>query len=255
MDFTVQQLVLFLMVFARVGSLIVAAPVFGHQSIPVQIKVALALFLSFVYFPIASAGAPEVDVRMAALFLMAVKEVAMGLLLGFATGLIFVGVDVAGELIGFDLGLSMSTAFDPETGVNNPVVGQFLRLILILVFLLLNGHHFILQGLEVSYDAVPMGGIALSAAMTEKLVALTGIIFAVGLKLAAPVIVASFLVNVALAVLTRVAPQFNVFIVNFPLKIGVGLIVLLTSAPMMVYVFKKLLAGFEDNVLELVRVL
>jgi len=255
MEYTIRQLVVFLLVFGRIGSLVVTAPVFGHQSVPVQVKVALGLFLSFVYFPLAAAGAPEIDVRLVALVFLAVKEIAVGVLLGFAAGLIFTGVGIAGELIGFDLGFSMSTAFDPETGVNNPVVGQFLQLVLMLVFLLLNGHHFVLQALKLSYEAVPIGALSVRAAVADRLVALTGMIFAVGLKLAAPVIVSSFLVTVALAVLTRVAPQFNVFMVNFPLKIGVGLIVLLTSAPMMVYVFKKLLAGFENNVLELVRVL
>jgi flagellar biosynthesis protein FliR len=253
MEYSVRQLVVFMMVFARITSLVIAAPVYGHQSVPVQVKVALGIFLSFVFYPIAAAGAPEVDLQLLGMFLMALKEVAMGLLMGFATGLIFAGVTFAGELMGYDLGLSMASEFDPETGATNPVLGQFLQLVLMLVFLSINGHHFVLQALRLSYDAVPIGALSISTALTDRMLSLTGLIFAIGIKLAAPILVSSFLINVALAVMTRVAPQFNVFMINFPLKIVVGLVVLMTSAPLMVYVFKKLLAGFENNILDLVK--
>ena len=253
MEFTVRQLVVFLMVFARIASLVVSAPVYGHESVPVQIKVALSMFISFVYFPLAAAGAPDVDLQLAGMVVMAVKEVAMGLLMGFATGLVFSGVTVAGEIIGYDLGLSMASEIDPNTGTSNPVVGQFLSIVLMLVFLVINGHHFVLQALRLSYEAVPIGALSIGTVVSDKLLSLTGLILAIGIKLAAPVLVSSFLINVALAVMNRVAPQFNVFMINFPLKIGVGLVVLMTSAPLMVYVFKKLLAGFENNILDLVK--
>ena len=145
---------------------------------------------------------------------MAMQEVLTGLLIGFAMGLVFAGVRAAGELIGFDLGLSIATAFDPETGSNN-IVGAFLYLVMLLVFILVNGHHFVLQALVLSYDAIPIGGFTLSGPVADQLLGMTGIIFIVGVKCAAPIIVASFLMNVALAILSRVAPQVNVFMVEF----------------------------------------
>jgi flagellar biosynthetic protein FliR len=169
-------------------------------------------------------------------------------------GLVFAGARAAGELIGFDLGLSLATAFDPDSGSNN-IVGEFLYLVMLLVFLLINGHHFVLQAMVLSYTAIPLSGFAINGAVAEGLVALGGVVFMVAVKCAAPVIVASFLVNLALAILSRVAPQVNVFMISFPVKIGIGLIVLMTAAPLLVYAFKNLLAGFEEDVLQLIRIL
>lgn len=255
MEVYVTQFVLFLMLFARIASLVIIAPVFGHQSVPAVVKIALALFLSFVLYPLAAEKAPSMDLQLLSLVLVALKEVVVGLLLGFVTGLIFEGVRVAGELMGFDLGFSMATVFDPETSQNSPILSEFLVMVMTLVFLLINGHHFVLQGLQVSYEVVPVGGFTMSGVLSQKLVAMTGGMFVVGLQLAAPVMVSSFLVNIAMGVLARVAPQINVFIVSLPVKIIVGFVVLMTVGPVMIYVFKKMLTGFESNVLELVRVM
>jgi flagellar biosynthesis protein FliR len=254
MEFYAVQLVLFLMIFLRCVTLIALAPVLGHVSVPAQVKAALGMFMGFVLYPVIAARHPQVDLHLFALTMMAVQEVMTGLLIGFAMGLIFAGVRAAGELIGFDLGLSIATAFDPETGSNN-IVGAFLYLVALLVFILVNGHHFVLQALVLSYDSIPIGGFALSGPVADQLLGMTGIIFIVGLKCAAPIIVASFLMNVALAILSRVAPQVNVFMVSFPIKIGVGLMVLMAAAPFIVYAFKNLLTGFEEDIVQLIRVM
>jgi flagellar biosynthesis protein FliR len=254
MEFYAIQLVLFVMIFLRCVTLIALAPVLGHLSIPLQVKAALGMFMSFVLYPLMAARHPEVDLHLFALTLMAMQEVLTGLFIGFAMGLVFAGVRAAGELIGFDLGLSIATAFDPETGSNN-IVGAFLYLVMLLVFILINGHHFVLQALVLSYDSIPIGGFTLSGPVADQLLAMSGIIFIVGLKCAAPIIVASFLMNVALAILARVAPQVNVFMVSFPVKIGVGLLVLMSAAPLIIFAFKHLLTGFEEDIVQLIRVM
>ena len=254
MELYVFQFVLFLMLFLRTTSLIAMAPVFGHVAVPVQVKVGLGAFMAFVLYPVLAARTPHLDLQLAPLVIMGVQEVLTGLFIGFAMGLIFSGVRAAGELIGFELGLSIATAFDPETGPNN-VIGAFLYLVAMLVFLLVNGHHVVLQALVLSYDAVPLNGLVFGGAAVDRLVRLTGLVFIVAVQCAAPVIVASFLVNVALAILARVAPAVNVFIVSFPVKIAVGMLVLMTSAPFLVFAFKKLLGGFQEQVLQFVRVL
>ncbi len=247
------QLVLYLLIFVRVMSIIAVAPVLGHQFIPVQVKVALGLFVALVLYPLIAATHPAVPMQLGSLVMAVIAEAGAGLLLGFAMGFILLGVDVAGDLIAFDLGLTMSSVLDPETGVQNTVLTEFLRLIMTLVFLLLNGHHFILQALRLSFDTVGVGGFTVNGAAADTLIMLSGKVLIIGIKLAAPVIVASFLMNVAMGVLSRVAPQINVFILSFQVKIGVGLMVLVTTAPMMVYVFKNLLAGFEENMLQLMK--
>ncbi len=255
MEIYVSQFVLFLLIFARVMSMIVVAPVVSHQAVPIQVKIALGLFVALVLQPLVAAMHPVIDQNLAGLVLMALKEVAVGLLLGFAAGLILLGALIAGELISLDLGMSLAEVLDPDSGVQNTVLSQFLWLVMMLVFLLLNGHHFVFQALRMSFDTVGIGQFAISGILSDRLVAMSAMVFVVGLKLAAPVIVASFIVNVALGVLARVTPQINVFILNFQVKIGIGFVILMTAAPMMVYVFKKLLAGFEENMVELVKAL
>lgn len=254
MEYTVLQFVLFLMVFLRCSALIALAPVLGHVSVPVQVKVALSGFMAFVLYPLIAESGPVVDLQLAALAVLAVQEVLTGLAIGFAAGLIFAGVRAAGELIGFDLGLSLANAFDPESGPNN-IVGAFLYLMLLMVFLLINGHHFLLQALVLSYDVVPVSGLVISGPVAESLVGLSGMVFLVAVKCAAPIIVASFLINVALALLSRVAPQIHVFIVSFPVKIGLGLLVLMATGPFLIYAFKTLLAGFEEDLLQFIKVM
>jgi flagellar biosynthesis protein FliR len=254
MEVYTTQFVLFMLLFVRCTSLVVVAPVLGHTAVPVHTKVGFSAFMAFVLYPIMMARGVHVDLALAPLVVMAVQESLTGLAIGFAAGLIFSGTQVAGEIIGFDLGLSVATVFDPETGPNN-IIGSFLYLVMVLLFLMLNGPQFIIQALVASYDAVPLGGFAISGAAADRLLQMVGLIFIVGLKCAAPIMVASFLLNLALAVLARVSPQVNVFIISFPIKIGVGVLVLIAAAPILVYAFKQLLIGFEDELLVFVRTL
>lgn len=255
MELYVSQFVLFLLIFARVASMIIVAPIVGHQSVPVQAKVAIGLFISYVLYPLVASQQQTVSLELVAIAVVAIKEIFLGLLIGFAMGLIFAGVRFAGELIAFDMGISMANVFDPESNQSNPVVGEFLYVVMLLTFLLLNGHHFIFQSLYYLFQAVPLGGLTISAPLTDWMIKLSGIVFIIGVKMAAPVIVASFLMNVALAVLSRVVPQMNIFSVSFPLKIGVGFAVLISSGPLMIFVFKKMLTGFENDILEMMKVL
>ena len=253
MEIYVMQFVVFLMLLARTTSMIVTAPILGHQAVPLQVKVALGIFLAFVLFPLQSSLAAKIDIEFIGIVVLVLEEVIVGTMIGFAAGLIFAGIRFAGDLIGFDMGFSLASTFDPESNASVQVIGEMLYTMTALVFILLNGHHFLLQALQLSYVTVPIGQLSMSAVLSDRFVSLAGMIFVVAVKFAAPVIVALFLTNIALAILTRLMPQMNIFGVAFPLKIGVGLVAVSTSIPLMVYVFKKLLVVFENNLLDLVK--
>jgi flagellar biosynthetic protein FliR len=255
MELYISQFLLFLMLFARVTALIVVAPVIGHQSVPVQMKVALGMFFAFVLYPLAATKAPVIATEFLPLVLALVQEVVVGVLIGFATGLLFAGVRYAGELISLDTNLSAAMMFDPENNSQASLISEFLYLAMLMVFLLLNGHHFVLEALYVSYSAIPIGGLVWSGAAAAAMIKLSAMVFIVAVKLAAPIIVAMFLLNVALSILSRVMPQMNMFALVFPAKIGVGLFAVMAAAPLMVFTFRKLLAGFEENILELIKAL
>jgi flagellar biosynthetic protein FliR len=253
MDLPVHHIVLFLLIVARTSALVAVVPVVGHVSVPVQVKAGLAVFLGAVLFPGVAAQAPAVDLGLIPLALVALREAGVGLVMGFATSLLILAVQSAGELSGFELGFSTATLFDPDQGQSRTLLAEAFGLTALLLFVLLNGHHFALHSVALSYDVIPLGtGTAGEHAQTT-MVRLTGQVVAIAVKLAAPVIVAGFLVNLAMAVLARVSPQMNVFFLSFPIKIGVGLAVLMTSGALLVTVFRMLLTEFESNLVTLMR--
>jgi len=253
MEIYAQQFVTFLLIFLRVTSVFVTAPVFSHQTIPVQVKVALGLFLSFVLFSFNANALKVADQTLAGLFILSLKEIFAGASIGFAIGIIFDGVRYAGELLGFDMGFSTATMFDPETSASFPVISELLYLFLLMIFISMNGLHFIFESLHASYAIIPMGEWNISQATITSIAAITGQIFVMAVKIAAPVIVSMFLANVSLGILNKAMPQMNIFGVMFPLKIGIGIIVLSATIPVIAFVFKKLLTVFESSVIELIK--
>jgi len=243
------------LVFLRVTAVLVLAPGFGNKAVPAAVKIALGAALAAVLYPVVAATQGAMDLRLGGLLVAALREVGAGLIMGFVTGLVFEGVGLAGDLMGFDLGLSLAQLYDPETGTANNVISRLLSMTALMVFFVIDGHHFILEAIYASYRAVPLGGFHVSGQLSSTLVTLAGMTVVVGVKLAAPVLVTSFLLNIGLAVLARVAPQINVLFVTVSLKTGAGLFVILASAPLVVAVFRKLLLSFEDGMLEILKVM
>lgn len=243
------------MYFLRVTSLLVTAPMFGHQTIPVQVKVALGLFFAFVLFSFNANTLHIVNQTVVGLFLLGIQEVLAGASIGFAISIIFGGVRYAGELIGYEMGFSMATMIDPETSQSFPIISELLYLFLLMIFIALNGPHFILQSLHASYSIIPMGEWNVSGATITSIIGITGQMFIIAVKIAAPIIVSMFLANVALGILNKAMPQMNIFGVMFSLKIGMGIIVLSATIPVIAFVFKKLLTVFESSVIELMKLM
>jgi flagellar biosynthetic protein FliR len=250
-----QQFILFVMLFVRITATLVTAPLLGHQSIPAQTKIGLGLFVAYVMYPIAAHQTAVINQQLAGIVLIALKETMVGVLIGFTLGIVFAGVRYAGELISSSMGFNAANMFDPESTQTMPVLGEFMYMITLLIFLLINGHHFVFEALYVTFKAVPIGMLTFSEPLMQSLIHLTGMMFVVGVKIAAPVLVAIFLTNVGLSILARVMPQANILMMSFPITISVGLLVLFSSTPLLIVVFKKLLLSFENNIMELIRLM
>ena len=255
MEIALTQFVVFLLVFVRVTSLIITAPLIGHVSVPLQVKAGLSVFCAYVLFPIIAKQTSTIHTNLGWIGFAALKECAVGLLVGFSLGLLFAGLRYAGELMSFSMGLSVTNVFDPESGQNTPVVGEFMYLSTVLLFLVLNGHHFVFESLAATFKTIPLGGAEMNESLFRIVMNCSGMMFVVAVKVAAPVTVAVFLANVAMSILARVMPQANIFMLGFPITIGVGFIVLISASPFLVLVFKKLLAEFEVNIVDLVKAL
>ncbi len=255
MDFYAEKFVIFLLVFIRTLSMFAAAPLFGNQAIPAQLKIWAGAFFAYAIFPLIAAGTPSVPLDLGSLVLLALQEIVVGSAIGFSLGIIFYGVIYAGDLLGIDMGFSISSVIDPQNGLNVPVIGQFQYMVAIFIFLILNGHLFLLQALKMSYSAVPVSGLKISGRAVDTFVHLTGMVFVTAIKVGAPILISLFLSDVLMGIISRMVPQINVFFVGMPVKIGVGLFTLMASLPFFVYVFGKLLNVFEGDVVELIRLM
>lgn len=224
---------LYVLVLARFAGLVVSAPVLGSGNFPVQAKVALAATMALVLTPVMLPNAPEIPADPIAYALMGAGEFLIGLLVGFALTLVFNAIQVAGQIIDLQTGFGMMNVFNPALETQFPIFGFFLFIMATIYLIILDGHHLIIRALVSTYDSVPVGEFMMRHGLLFEFAALGHLMFVDGLLIAAPLAAAMLLAYVTMGLLGRVVPQIHLFVVGFPLTIGVGL--LLMSLIMGVY--------------------
>ncbi|MCJ7507515.1 MAG: flagellar type III secretion system protein FliR [candidate division Zixibacteria bacterium] len=247
-DYTAQQLQTFLLILLRVSGILIAAPIFGHQAVPRQIKIGLALILSFILVPLTSTVAVNFPQEIIPLGFFLAKELIAGLFIGFAFLLIFLGVQMGGSIVGLQIGFGLVSIFDPQSQEQISVIGELQFLLAMLFFLAINGHHILISSIFQSFKIIPPGAIQFSSLAAEKMVSMMAMSFVIAIKIAAPLLVTLFLTDVALGIIARTMPQMNVFIVGFPLKIGVGLLMLVFTLPLFSLILEKLIMNLDLDV-------
>lgn len=222
----------FLLVFARLGGVLAVAPVLGHRSVPTPHRAALAALLALVLTPLFGTAAGGGRGRDGLALILAVAgEVFVGLVIGFVATLVVAAVQMAGEVVGFQMGFSIASVFDPGMGQQVTVLTRMQELLALLLFLSVNAHHALLQTVAASFQRIQPGGFSIQPGVAAGVVALGGKLFRSGLELAAPLVGILFVVNVAMALLARVAPQMNVFALSLPLTIAVGIFGVVETSP------------------------
>jgi flagellar biosynthetic protein FliR len=230
----------FLWPLTRVLALLAVAPVLGQARIPARVRIGLAIGIVIVLVP-ALPAPPAVAPGSAAGMVILATQMVIGLAIGFALRLVFVAVEMAGDLIGTQMGLGFAMFYDPGNVQHTPILGQFMGLLATLVFLAINGHLMIIAALAQSFQALPITAAPLGAGLFEVLARYGGIVFAAGLQLALPLIVTMLVVNLALGVLTRAAPQLNIFAVGFPVTLAIGFGALILTLPYFGPLFERTL--------------
>lgn len=218
----------FIYPLARILAFIAAAPLWSTAGIPRRTRLILGIAITVAITPSLPVMPNVQPGSLHGLWLL-FQQMAIGIGMGFAAKIVFTAVDLAGELIGLQMGLGFATFYDPLNSSQTPVIAEFLGLMSLLTFLSLNGHLIYLATLAQSFNAIPVSAVPLGADSWLNLVELGGKIFSTGLLLALPIIVALMITNVALAVLTRAAPQLNIFALGFPLTLSGGFIALAIS--------------------------
>ena len=227
----------FLALVSRIGGLLAALPILSGRTVPMKVKVALVLVLGAALAPVVRLPAVPYDPIVLAGGLMG--EMAIGLTIGLAVRMFFGALELAGDLIGVQMGFGVLQIIDPATAHHTPIVGQFFTLLASLVFLSLNAHMLIVAAIVSSYEAIPAFGAALPSALGEEVLRLSKEMFTIGLKLSAPVLVTILVINILLAILGRAVSQINVFVLSFPVTIAAGLAVLSVSMPFTIGLFAR----------------
>lgn len=237
--------------FFRVMGLFMAAPAFENAAVISPLKVFLAAILAASLTAAFWRDQPTIEFHLWNMVLLVFKEIMIGVAMGFAARAVFFAAKFAGGLIDFDLGYQTSALFNPND-TSPTLAGEMLNLMTLMLFFFLNGHHFLIESLYASAVAVPIDTFVVSDSTVEILVRLSTSIFIIAVKISAPILVAIFIVNLALALLARVAPQTNIFILSFQMKVAVGLVVLFISVPLFVLVAKYSLGIMEEEALKIV---
>jgi len=243
----------FLVLVSRIGGIVAAFPMLSGRAVPAQIKIALVVMLGLVLSPLIRLPPLSRDAIEMTAGLM--SELLIGLVIGLAVRLLFGAFEMAGELLGTQMGFGAVQLLDPMTSQQSPLIGEYFRIIASLVFLSLNAHMVVVAAIVSSYDSIPPFAARLSPAVGEEVLQLSQHMFLVALQLSAPVLVAMILINVLLAMLGRAVAQINVFVLSFPLTIAGGLLVLGLALPYTVSLFEREFMGLRDTIESLLRVL
>jgi flagellar biosynthesis protein FliR len=252
MNFYISQFVIWFLIFVRVMSMFGFSPLLSHASIPSAVKIGLSMMIGYMLLT-ARGAAPFMDVsaqlNLGTLVIFVVKEIVIGIAIGYALTMVLAGVQFAGYLIAADMGLAMASLFNPELNEQTTVIGELLNVIALLIFLLIDGHLFLVESLKASFDVIPLASLSgiFSQGFVTTIINMTGAVFVIAVKIAAPVMAAMFLSTIGLGILSRIVPQMQVFVFSMGLKVGVGLLMLAGTVPMYVFIIKKILMQFEGQ--------
>ncbi len=243
----------FLLTIMRVSIIMFMMPIFSSERIPNQVKAAATIVITLGIWPNLSIPGNLMPAHPMDVALLLMGEAILGLLLGMCVNFVFMGIQAGGELFGFQMGFTMISFADPMTGNQTGITAFFIWMVALLTFLTLDGHLYLLQAFALTFKAVPAGGLVLSEMLLDEVIKLSADMFVIAIRIAAPVLVALFFIELALALVSRAAPQVNIMDIGFPIKIGsgfffLGMILLLIAEFMQHYI-----VGLDDLFTNLLR--
>jgi len=254
LEYFVTNFQAFLLVLVRINAMIMVAPFFSSGVIPFRMKAMMSFFIALVVFPVISAGAVKVPSSMGLYYLLVLQEAMIGIFIGFLVSIVFAAFQVSGQYYAAQIGFGINEVFDPLAQVSVPLVGQLKNFIGILVFLMINGHHFMIEAVCRSFELAPLFGAGRAATggyLKFISYSFSGM-FIVALKIALPIVAVSFLITVALGVLAKAAPQMNIMMLGFPFQIFTALILLIVTTPLIIKIMQ---VGIERTFKMLTNVL
>lgn len=246
------NIIIFVLIFTRLSGMIFSMPLISTYPIPQQIKIWLCAIVAFILFPmVAASSSLAVPSSMPELLVFMFREFAIGYIIGFCATFLFAAVQVGGEFVSIQIGISMSQVLDPTTGEQTQVLSQFYTYIATLVFIGLNAHQWLFAALYKSFQAFPLSSEwILSGGLVSHVLHMSSSIFSIGISMVLPIFCVMFISEVLMGFMSKMMPQMNIFMVAIPLKIYVGIVlILIFLSPTITYlsmVIEKYLKGIME---------
>lgn len=243
------QLPVYLLVTSRMAGVVISSPVFNNRFVPAQVRAALAFLLGLLILPRVSVT-PGMTEGMW-LILAAILEMITGLVIGFLTQMVLSVMAMAGSIVDLDMGFTIAQIMDPVTGRAEPVLGTFFQSLTLVVYLLLNAHHWLIRALVQSYDAVPAGGLSFSSPVAPMYVVnMFGSLISLAVQIVLPIMAVILLTTVALAGMNRAVAQMNIFALGLGVKALVGMTLLFLLFPYLLPRLEWLFAAGHTELLK-----
>lgn len=231
----------FIWPLTRILGVMATAPLFGNPGIPVRVKVGLGILLALIVAPTLPA-LPAVDPMSLMGVIILAQQFLIGIAIGFIVRIVLTAIELAGEVTGMTMGLGFATFYDPQSKGRSSAIAQFLSLLTMMVYLASNLHLVVLSVLVDTFATMPISADPMGGAFFQQLVVWCGRIFSAGVQLSLPVVVALLITNIALGILTRAAPQLNLFGIGFPITLAIGFMMLALMMPYLAVPIERLFA-------------
>lgn len=243
---------LFLLILARVSGIFITGPMLSNRSIPNQVKISFSIILAMVLFAGLNLPTPVIPNQLEQFTLLFIGEILIGLIIGFVASFTFAAVQFAGQIVDMQMGFSIVNILDPIYGTQAPMMGSFKNLLALLLFMATNSHHYLFAALYESYKWIPIFGIHVGDKANMMIMDLFSGMLTTGIKIAIPIAGALFVAEVALGLVARTMPEMQVYFVGMPLKLFLGLVMLMMVMPLYITFLQTL---FDSNYKDILRML
>jgi flagellar biosynthetic protein FliR len=244
-----------LLVFLRVVAILFSTPILDSAAIPIVFKVGLALSVSILLLPVVAVDVNVGQMGLIPLVIVVVSEIAIGVAIGLSVKLMFTGVQLAGQIAGYQMGFAVANVVDPATSLQIPILAQFNNLIAMLVFLAINAHHMFFAALVDCFNLIPPLSLPLSSQVVGFMMNLAADMFVVAVKVSAPLLAVMLIVSVGLGLMARTVPQIHIFIVAMPLKILVGMAMMMMAMPYLTAFLIDLFRSYKTTLYNLIALM
>ncbi len=244
-----------LLIFIRVAAILFSVPVMDSAAIPIVFKAGLALAVSTLLLPVVGVAINLGQVSLLTFAIGIASEVAIGVTIGISVKLLFTGIQLAGQIAGYQMGFAVANVVDPSTSLQIPILAQFYNLTAMLVFLAVDAHHMFFAALVDSYAVIPPLSLPMGSQLVGFIMKLAADMFVVAIKVGAPLIAVMLMVSAGLGLVARTVPQIHIFIVAMPVQIIIGLATIVVVMPYLTAYLIDLFAAYHRTLYDLIRMM